>query len=575
MRTLLSITLWFGLTLAVAVLPSAAADRTDPEQINKLVEQLGSADFGEREKATKELDALGPRALDALRKAATSDDAEVSRRAGELVKKWERIAANDKILTPTRIRLVFKDTPVKDAVAEVQKKTGLTLVLHDPENKLADRKVTVDTGETTLLEAFDEFCRKAGLVEGDPRTLIQPVPNVPRPLPVPRAGGALPLNPAPAPNPTPFKNDETPKADKKPAPKEDPTPPAKPAPAPAPAPVPPAPPVPPVGAPGPVIMPAIAFKPGIRPGLMPNQIILVDGNDPKLPTCYTGAVRIRALPAGTDVPGVARAKDEIQVVLQVTPEPKLKWQQALGVRVEKALDDQDQSLAQVMAKADEAGNPNVGVIIGGGVRVMPIARPGVSFVGNNQVLIRLKKGEKDSKTLRQLKGDVSAQVLTAAETIMSVDKILKAKGESAKGDNGGSLKVLDVGKDDKGAVTLQVDLELPPDVQPTQGQVTYPNLPPAGGPVPPGGPAIGGRVPLQPVYTGGFQGLNLVDDKGQSLPLRLTASSARRNGNAFVRTFTLVSQPEKGQGDPARLLFTGSRLVTLEVAFTLKDVPVQ
>src|SRR5262249_42580954 len=156
-------------------------DKTDPEQINKLIQQLGSADFAEREKATKELDALGPRALDALRKAARSDDAEISRRAEELVKKWERIAETDKILAPTKIRLVFKDTPVKDAVAEVQKKTGLTITLHDPENKLADRKVTVDTGETTLLEAFDEFCRKAGLVEADPRTLVQPITPLPRP----------------------------------------------------------------------------------------------------------------------------------------------------------------------------------------------------------------------------------------------------------------------------------------------------------------------------------------------------------------------------------------------------------
>jgi hypothetical protein len=576
MRTLLFTPLLFGLALAVAVLPSAAADKTDPEQINKLIQQLGSGDFAEREKATRELDALGTKALDALRKAAKSDDAEISRRAEELVKKWERLAETEKILAPTKIRLVFKDTPIKDAVTEVQKKTGLTITLHDPENKLADRKVTVDTGETTLLEAFDLFCEKAGLIEGDPRTLIQPITPLPRPTP-PKG---LPLNPPPNPNPIPFKNDEAPK----PAPKEE-TPPAKPAPAPAPAPVPaPAPggggvvlqlqigPVPPAG--GPAVMPPMAYKPGFNPyGI--NQIVLVDGKDPKLPTCYNGAVRIRALPAGTEIPGVAKSKDEIQVVLQVTPEPKLQWRQALGVRVDKAVDDQDQNLTQVVAKGDEQGNPAVGVI---GIGRGPIARPMIRFPGvnNTQVAVRLKKAEKDSKTLKQLNGSISAQVLTPAETLMSVDKVLKAKGESAKGE-GGSLKVLDVSTDDKGAVTLQVEIEMPPDVVPTQGQATFPNNAlPGGGPVP---PAPGGglvRVPAaQPTYTGGFQGLSLVDEKGQSLPLRVTGSKTQRAGNAFVTEHALVYQPEKGQGEAAKLLFSASRLATVEVAFTLKDVPVQ
>jgi hypothetical protein len=347
-------------------------------------------------------------------------------------------------------------------------------------------------------------------------------------------------------------------------------------------------PVPPAGGPagGPAVMPAIAFRPGFRPGIAANQVILVDGKDQKLPTCYAGAVRIRALPAATEIPGVAKSKDEIQVILQATAEPKLQWRQAVGVRVEKALDDQDQNLAQVLVKADEAGNA-VGVI-GGFGPAMPIARPLGWAVGNNQVPVRLKKGEKDSKTLKQLKGSISAQVLTPAEAIMSVDKILKAKGESAKGDNGGSLKVLDAGKDDNGAVTVQVELELPPDVVPAQGQPTFPNVAPGPGgpvpapapggpvpPVPPGGPVPGRRIPLQPTYTGGYQGLSLVDDKGVSLPVRVTVSKTARTGNSFVTTLTLVYQPEKGQGDPAKLLFSGSRMVTVDVPFTLKDVPVQ
>jgi hypothetical protein len=167
---------------------------------------------------------------------------------------------------------------------------------------------------------------------------------------------------------------------------------------------------------------------------------------------------------------------------------------------------------------------------------------------------------------------------------MSVEKILKAAGESAKGANGGNLKVVDVKKDDKDAVTLTVEVEMPADVIPTQGQATYPQVPPAGGPVPvppaPGGPVPVPPVrrpfiPVQPIYTGGYQGLNLVDDKGTSLPIRVTSSKQTRKGDVFVMEHTLVYQPEKGQGEPAKLLFSASRIVTVDVAFTLKDVPVK
>jgi uncharacterized protein (TIGR03067 family) len=65
---------------ADAPVPSAA-------EIDKLVHQLGSRWFAEREAATKALEKAGELALGALRKAATSEpDAEIRRRAGKLVR---------------------------------------------------------------------------------------------------------------------------------------------------------------------------------------------------------------------------------------------------------------------------------------------------------------------------------------------------------------------------------------------------------------------------------------------------------------------------------------------------------
>jgi hypothetical protein len=61
------------------------AKEADPAAIAKLVKQLSSTDFTEREAASKALKAIGFPALDALRQAAKSNDAEVAQRASRLV----------------------------------------------------------------------------------------------------------------------------------------------------------------------------------------------------------------------------------------------------------------------------------------------------------------------------------------------------------------------------------------------------------------------------------------------------------------------------------------------------------
>src|SRR5207244_1000701 len=58
----------------------------------------------------------------------------------------------------------YKDTPLKDALADFSKKSGYNLTLLEGD-KLKERKVTLETGEVTFWQAFDQFCAKAGLVE--------------------------------------------------------------------------------------------------------------------------------------------------------------------------------------------------------------------------------------------------------------------------------------------------------------------------------------------------------------------------------------------------------------------------
>jgi hypothetical protein len=159
----------YGMTLGLCLADGRAADgKGTPAQVAALVEQLGSKKYTEREAAGRALDALGLQALGALRQAQQSDSAELRRRAGKLVQSIERRLETARMLTPTRLRLVYKDTPVPEAIADLEKRTGLSLRLEGDQTKLAARKITLDTGEIPFWEAFFLFCRRAGLSEVAP-----------------------------------------------------------------------------------------------------------------------------------------------------------------------------------------------------------------------------------------------------------------------------------------------------------------------------------------------------------------------------------------------------------------------
>ncbi len=75
---------------AVAGFP-ADSDAVPKARIDRLIEQLGSKKFNEREAAARALEKMGEKALPALRKAAMEHaDSEVRRRAASLVVALER-----------------------------------------------------------------------------------------------------------------------------------------------------------------------------------------------------------------------------------------------------------------------------------------------------------------------------------------------------------------------------------------------------------------------------------------------------------------------------------------------------
>src|SRR6267378_122595 len=89
MRACTAVGLVVGLivTAQVGTIRGDPGKETDTEKIARLIQQLGDDAFRKREAASKELDAIGEPALVALRKAAaSSDDAEIRRRAEQAVR---------------------------------------------------------------------------------------------------------------------------------------------------------------------------------------------------------------------------------------------------------------------------------------------------------------------------------------------------------------------------------------------------------------------------------------------------------------------------------------------------------
>ncbi len=331
---------------------------------------------------------------------------------------------------------------------------------------------------------------------------------------------------------------------------------------------------------------------------------MVDGKPESLATDYSGAVRIRAQ---TKQNLFGNAQDgEILFALEITPEPKITWQRLIGVKLDKAIDDNDQKLSEVM-------QPNVvpgGIQFrAGGIVAPAIAPPMRGFINNLHQYspIRLKKGDKPSKSIKELTGTVSAEVLGEPKTLITTDDVLKAPGKTYKGEDGGSIKVISVDKDEKanqakvifefeqpagftppinvnpggpirgGAVPLPLPPPVPPlppagalqavQIQAAPAQVVQIQVQGGGGVA---GPAI---LPIRPGFNNA-NGLKLVDDKGKAVEGQniVMQFKAAQPGAPLAPEWVLTFPLKKEQTEAGKLTYSASKSVTVEIPFTLKDI---
>jgi hypothetical protein len=310
----------------------------------------------------------------------------------------------------------------------------------------------------------------------------------------------------------------------------------------------------------------------------PNKIVLVDGKAPSLPSCRSSAVRVRMVPSYIPFTGGPANTGEKLVPLEITPEPNLPWLGMISVRVDRAVDEHGQTLVQpalfLNQTVDPYGNMYGDVMFARGGMAY-YSYPQQSFGNPNHAGVRLKMGDKVATSVKELQGIVTCQAQTPVEPMITVNDILKSAGSTVEGTDGGSIKVVEVKQEKSGTVKMKVVIQPPQDMF-NAGDVNFGF----------GRQVIINRAVMQmklggrgfPVATAGAGNIELRDVKGAAFQLL--------NNNQPPQVFNgipggvqgameqeLVFQPNAGQAAPAKLVYLGQRNVTIDVPFSLKDVP--
>jgi hypothetical protein len=402
MRNIAPVLLVAGLAVPVAALP-AAEPATGDARIHALVRQLGSDSYEERQEAGARLEKAGEPALPLLRGALTSTDMEVRRRAEKLIARIEINVATARALAPLHVHFVCKDMPVTDAVAEFAKQTGHPIQWSGDATKLAQQRITLDTGDTTFWDAFQQLCAKAGIRESD-------APQQPQANPYADSGRVIRAR-------------------------------------------------------GGVRVWSGNYGPQRSFG--DATLLVEAGTPSAAAVVNHGSLRVRSLlPKSGALSDLPDGGKQVTLHLEVRAESRIDVTELIGLRVTRATDDAGHKARHATDYIESGpGNYFDGDMVFIGNSLDLYDPNGVG--GLRQIPITVVVDAKSAQKLGELSGVLCARVRTAAEPLLTVDDLAKAIGKTHTALDGGEVKIIDNRREDDGLIKIKVELKTnqPADVQ--------------------------------------------------------------------------------------------------------------
>ena len=141
----------------LAVLAAAAAAAAVPD-VRPLARRLGAPDFRDREKAGRELVALGDRALPGLAAVVpTLTDPEAARRAEAILKQLQLA----RLLSPRRVTLDVRNATAAEALADISRQSGLAI---QPYTGPDGARINLRLRDVPFWQAADAVCGAAGIM---------------------------------------------------------------------------------------------------------------------------------------------------------------------------------------------------------------------------------------------------------------------------------------------------------------------------------------------------------------------------------------------------------------------------
>jgi hypothetical protein len=498
------------------------ANRATPERIFQLISQLGSNNFKEREGAAAALDAIGEPALAALKNAKQDRDPEVRRRAESLVNAIHKRVEIARILQPKQVHLNLKDVPLTEAVAEFARMTGFNIELADSPTEsinwfLGKRVDSVgDLTEATLRALNPRITLDTGET-----SFWEAVDQFCQQFGLIESTGAVAdlgrnvWNGQPVPGQR------------------------------------------------------LAHISNLAFNGFDGRLVLEGGDPSPLPTCYAGSVRIRVKPANARMLSGQNRKTEAYLLVEVAPQPDLKWQGIVDFRLDAAVDDRGHSLSSSLSGVNQellGGVNNNGLMFNGAV-IWDVSSGQPRMFDGRSIPVRLKLANTRAKRLKEFRGVVSARVLAPPQPLITLGNVVKSAGQSEKGPNGESLKIIAASKLPSGKIKIRYRLE-----DPTSGWMLNNRA------MMPGNFVLrrNNVVWQGPVTTETEQArggsLALYDAKGESYRLeerKLEISPLERG----ISEWTVTYAPPTSRSQAEKFVYSGRRMVIIDIPFTLKDVP--